>query len=263
MGKSKTRLNRPTPANTAIQADPVMHISRPPEYLRIRTALLDGSIHLHYQPIHSLATGQLQGFEALARWGALPPPEIARQVEAQSLQLTWARQQIAEIDLTLAALPPPLWVSLNVSQSTLELDSLPHLLNSSPHPRRLRVEVLESVTLRDRALVALNKIHCRHVVLADDIGDLGGGWLDRFLGESAEVFDGIKLCKALTHRLLSDRRTAACCRHVLALANDLGLSTTAEWVESEAQRDWLLQSGCQNGQGALFGLAGHLGQHLG
>jgi EAL domain-containing protein (putative c-di-GMP-specific phosphodiesterase class I) len=226
----------------------------PHSYPSVKTAILTGAIHLHYQPIHRLGTGRLMGYEALARWGDMSPPQIAALVESHNLELVWIRRQLNDIDKILAQTYPPIWISLNINQRALALESLPHLLNTSPHQLGIHVEVLESVKLHPKAIAALEKIGHRHLIKADDIGSLDHAWIDRLIGEHAAVFHGVKLCRGLTRNILTDQRTAAACRLFLELAQSCGLETIAEWVEFEEQAQQLLAWGCDGGQGSLFGM---------
>jgi EAL domain-containing protein (putative c-di-GMP-specific phosphodiesterase class I) len=213
---------------------------------------------LHYQPIVRLSDRRLMGYEALARWGKRSPPIIAKTVEAHALELTWIRQQLADIDLVLTTLPPPLWVSLNLSQRVLAIESLPALLQTTPHTLRIHLEVLESVRITDAAANALQELGAYHIIKADDVGSLDHSFLDRLVGKYSYLFHGLKLCKGLTKNILTDRRTATFCELFLRVAVECGLETTAEWVESEPQAQQLADWGCGFGQGELFGMPGPL-----
>jgi EAL domain-containing protein (putative c-di-GMP-specific phosphodiesterase class I) len=227
----------------------------PHSYRSVKTAILTGAIGLHYQPIHRLSDGQLLGYEALARWGNVPPPQIAALVEEHSLELLWVRRQLHDIDKILTEIYPPIWISFNLDQKVLAIESLPYLLNTSPHQLGIHVEVLESVKLHPQAVAALKKISHKHILKADDIGSLDHAWIDRLIGEHAAIFHGIKLCQGLTRNILTNPRTAIACRVFLDLAQSCQLETIAEWVESEEQAQQLLAWGCDAGQGSLFGLA--------
>ena len=224
-------------------------------YSSVKTAILTGAIGLHYQPIHSLRDRRLLGYEALARWGDLPPPQIAALVEEHSLELLWVRRQLHDIDKILTEIYPPIWISFNLDQRVLAIESLSHLLNTSPHQLGIHVEVLECVKLHPQAVEALKKISHKHILKADDIGSPDHAWIDRLIGDHAAIFNGFKLCRGLTRDILTNARTAAACRLFLGLARSCQLETIAEWVESEEQAQQLLDWGCDAGQGSLFGLA--------
>lgn len=225
-----------------------------PTYLETKDALLSGDITLHYQPIHSLSTGALLGYEALARWGTMPPPQIAAIVEEHSLQALWLKCQVAQINEVLAHIPLRMWVSVNINQSALALRQLPDLLGDTPDPKRLVIEILEAVRITDPIANVLENLQCTHVLRADDVGGLEHGWLDRFIGSAADYFDGLKLCHGLTHNVHTNRRTALFCAMMLTLAEELELSTVAEWVHNPVQRDWLRDHGCDMGQGELYSM---------
>jgi EAL domain-containing protein (putative c-di-GMP-specific phosphodiesterase class I) len=227
----------------------------PHSYESTKAALRTGAITLHYQPIHCLRSGELRGYEALARWDTLPPPKIAAIVEGHSLQALWIECQMTQINAVLARLPPDVWVSLNINQSVLSLPKLPDILNDTPDPKRLVIEILEAVRIDDRVAEILRELRCTHLLRADDIGTVDYGWIDRIVGRYAELFDGLKLCKGLTYDVATNSRTAIFCAMMLTAAGEMGLSTVAEWVWRQDQADWLRDRGCQMGQGELFGLA--------
>ena len=226
-----------------------------PSYAQTKADLLNGCICLHYQPIVSLETREILGYEALARWGQVSAPNIARIVESHNLHQTWIRQQIAQIDLVLQRIYPPVWVSLNISQAMLKLPALPVLLSTSPNKLGLQIEVLESVRLTPEAAAMLRQLKSHHILKADDVGSTDYSWMSRIIGQHADLFHELKLCKGLTRDVLRDKRTAIACRHIITLAVELGLSVVAEWVESDRQADLLRSWGCHAGQGRLFGMA--------
>ena len=227
----------------------------PHSYQSTKNALLSGEICLHYQPIHDLTTGELRGYESLARWGDLPPPAIAAIVEEHSLQALWIKRQVAQINHALSILPDELWVSLNIDQSALALHQLPQLL-TTPNPARLHIEILESVSLHgDVFIKRLQQIKAAHyLIFADDIGEDAG--LSRFLQKG--VWAGIKLDKVLVEGLPGDEQLALITESILSLARKLNLSSIAEWVELVEQLEWLRDRGCDMGQGRLFGMPGPL-----
>jgi EAL domain-containing protein (putative c-di-GMP-specific phosphodiesterase class I) len=223
-------------------------------YELTKTALLSGDICLHYQPIHSLETGEIDGYEALARWGLMPPPSIAAAIEYHNLQSLWLQQQVAQVNAVLDSLPPHIWISLNINQSALQIDGLPAILNATPEPSRIVIEVLEAVRLDSKTAEALGQLHCTHLLKADDIGSLEYGWIDRLVGGYAALFDGLKLCRGLTYDVHCNSRTALVCAAMLTISAELNLTTCAEWVHHPDQRDWLQQRGCNSGQGQLYGM---------
>lgn len=229
-----------------------------PSYEATLDALLNEGITLHYQPIHRLSDRQLVGYEALARWGNYPAKRIARIIEGYHLELTWIRQQLAQMDAALTQLPPPLWCSLNLSQRILALESFPKLLATTPYGLRIHLEVLESVRLTPSAAASLEALGGRYIIKADDVGSVNHGFVDRLLGKYSHLFHGLKLCKGLTQHILTDTRTASFCELFIKVALECNLEITAEWVQSEAQAQQLADWGCGFGQGELLGMPGPL-----
>lgn len=226
-----------------------------PDYDSINLALGAGEICLHYQPIHSLTTGKLEGYEALARWGKMPPFAIASLIGQHSLEAVWIRQQLEDIDAMLNSCELPLWASLNLNQKTLAVPGLATLIGGFPHHLRVHVEILESVRLTPASVEVIKAIALHHICKADDVGTNDYGWIDRIVGSHSGMFHGLKICKGLTQNILTDERTATACRLLLEFAKTHDLETTAEWVESQDQADQLHAWGCDLGQGALYGLA--------
>lgn len=223
----------------------------------LERGLLRQELTLHYQPICDLRTGAVVGYEALARWVhgnvVTPPCDFLPLIEGTALEIPWVRQQVSLIEAALMALPDPIWIALNVSESMLSSETLSSILAGSPCPERLHIELLESASLHKRAIVTeLKRLRAMcHLVFADDVGEMES--LSRFLANG--LFDGIKLDRTLVEGLPDEMPVAVVSKHILSLAAELGLPVIAEWVQTPAQVDWLLAHGCQWGQGALFGLA--------
>jgi EAL domain-containing protein (putative c-di-GMP-specific phosphodiesterase class I) len=219
-------------------------------------------ILLHYQPICDLATGDVRGYEGLARLQRGPnlygPGHFLPYLDGP-LEHVWVAQQVDDIMSVLELLPNPLTVSMNACQSVLETEILLELLDL--HPRgdlagRFCLEVLESTSLANPIILKnLHGLKWLGVALkADDVGAEGhGGGLDRLLTHG--LFKYVKFDGHLIRGILHDTHLASVVRHLLEICQDEGLTTVAEWVETVEQRDWLLEHGCKMGQGRLFGMA--------
>jgi cyclic di-GMP phosphodiesterase Gmr len=223
----------------------------------IEHAIAEGEINLHFQPICCLATGELQGFESLARWDNIKPGLFLPLIDKFDLQLPLIRKQIGQIEFALSRFNlmglNNIWVSLNVGRKTLEVDSLEGLLNSTTWPNQIQIEILESVTLNAKDMEVLSKIKGKHTIKADDIGAKGYDSFARFIGEESAYIDGIKIDGPLVTAMPKNARALAVVRLLLNLAKECNLNTTAEWVETEEVRYILIREGCQLGQGYLFG----------
>lgn len=220
---------------------------------------MDGDIHFHYQPIVRLSDRELVGYEALVRWNGYQTEQVIHAIERNGLVAVWIRCQVKEITETLNLIPNSLFVSLNIGHTALVEPELVRSLEKFPSPERLELEILESVNLNLVSAAVLDHISARITVKADDIG-IEFPWLDRLIGVYAKHFKGLKLCESLTRNILTDSACESACRHIIGMARDNGLATTAEWVHAEDQAQRLENFGCDCGQGELFGLGRRLPQ---
>jgi EAL domain-containing protein (putative c-di-GMP-specific phosphodiesterase class I) len=230
-----------------------------PNALTVEQALWDGSIHFHYQPIVELKTRRLIGYEALTRWAGYSTAEVIQAIEENGLVAVWIKCQIQEIARALEQFPSDQFVALNLDHEALVEPALIMELETFYCPERLHLEILESVNLNLISVAILDRLSNQITVKADDIG-LEFPWLDRLIGVYAKHFKGLKLCESLTRNVLIDPACASATKHIIGMAKDNGLSTTAEWVRTKAQAQMLKDFGCDCGQGELFGLGGPLPQ---
>ena len=224
----------------------------------LERAVPSGDMILHYQPICSLADGSLHGYEALARLrrgGQFYTPAHFLPYLDGEMEEAWVTQQVEDISAALEQLPEPLAISLNACHTILETELLLELLDCHPQIHRLCLEVLESTSLANPTIIKnLHNLRWLGLALkADDVGAEGhGGGLDRLLTHG--LFRYVKFDGHLVRGIPYDAHLCSVLKHLLAICQEEGLSTIAEWVETEGQRDWLLEHGCQMGQGRLFGM---------
>ncbi len=244
----------------------------------LRDALRLSDLIPFFQPILDLATGQALGFEALARW-----PGTGRGVTQPGQFLPTAQRSglTGELDLqiirkSLDALPAlgassqgrAMVMSLNLSAqllgSALLRTQLLELLSTRSLPLgwRLQVEIVEE-GLQDVSPDFegfLKRLACLGVDIAID--DFGTGYssLSRLNALPIQMFKiDRSFVQNINHELTPSNQLL---RTINALANDLGLATTAEGVENEAQREWLLANGFPYGQGFLFAPPMPLGEAI-
>ncbi len=226
----------------------------------LRTALAQSELELFYQPLVS-AGGGISGFEALLRWrhperGLVGPAEfipIAEEAGLIGLIGDWVLQHATA---TAASWPGDLKVAVNLSGAQfrgrrLAADIAAALAASGLAPRRLEVEITESVLLQDdeHVLRTLHDIRAQGVRVAMD--DFGTGFSS--LGYLARFpFDKIKIDQSFVRGLTIRPDCLAIVRAVIGLGRSLGMSVNAEGVETEAQRDALTLEGCGELQGYLF-----------
>jgi diguanylate cyclase (GGDEF)-like protein len=228
----------------------------------LRRAIANDELGAHYQPIIDIATGQVVGFEALARWrhpqrgllqaeSFLPLAEEARLMPA-----------IGATVLDLACSAAALWdgrlgVTVNVSASEIADGDLLRtvsdaLATTGLSPERLELDVTEALLTADdsHAIATLHDIRALGVRIALD--NFGAGTsslaaLCRF------PFDAVRIDGSLVRGMQADPACYAMVKSVVALAVSLDLRVTAEGVETASQLAVLQSIGCRQAQGFLFG----------
>jgi diguanylate cyclase (GGDEF)-like protein len=258
-GKGRSALFEPGLATAAVQR---MDLEND-----LRRALERQEFCLHYQPIIDLATDELVGWEALVRWqhperGLVPPLEFIPIAEETGLIVPLGQWVLEE-----ACRQGRLWqdqkdargltMSVNLSgrqfqQPSLVNDVQQALANAGVDPHALKLEITESVVMQDVevATATLDALAALGVRIAID--DFGTGYsslayLKRFPIET------LKIDRSFVRGIVDDPQDAAIVRSVIALANALNLTVTAEGIETAAQRTRLMELGCDLGQGYLFG----------
>ncbi|MFN7184454.1 MAG: EAL domain-containing protein [Thermomonas haemolytica] len=233
--------------------------------LELRHALHAGEFVPHFQPIVDMAAGTVTGYEALIRWqhpvrGLLGPGEFLPVAEESGLieAIDWHMYRLA------CAAGAPLvaqggFISINISPRHFQYEDfdqrlLELLRETGFAPERLRIEVTEGTLLGDPDAVAriLERLQAAGVSAALD--DFGTGYsslsyVHRF------PLKKIKIDRSFIRDLGQEnaQRSLAIIHAVLSLARSLDMSVVAEGVETEAQRQALLEIGCQRAQGFLFG----------
>ncbi|MBY3197813.1 putative bifunctional diguanylate cyclase/phosphodiesterase [Rhizobium laguerreae] len=231
---------------------------------RLRAAISNKAIKPFYQPLIDLKTGQLCGFEALARWigddtANIPPPVFIGIAEENGMITALFEDLLAQACSDALAWPEHVMLSFNVSPVQMEdrlLTSriLKVLSASRLPPQRLEVEITENALIQDPAAAAaiLDELHAAGIQIALD--DFGTGYSS--LAQLARYrFDKIKIDKSFIATYRDDERQEEIVRAMLGLGRSLNIKTTAEGIEEHGQLAFLLQLGCDIGQGYLFGKA--------
>jgi len=233
----------------------------------IEDAVNGSAFTLAYQPIVVLATGEIAGFEALVRWphprwGMINPDQFIALAEETGYIVplgSWVLRQ-AVTDLVAwqrhAGGRAPLYASVNVSARQFRDPGFVArvravLSESGLAPSRLQLELTESVLLGrdDRIRAELAELKDQGVRLAID--DFGTGYSSlSYLRELP--MDVLKIDKSFTEGIASSQGRLALVEVIVRMAKTLGLTVTAEGIESEAQRELLISLGCETGQGYLL-----------
>jgi predicted signal transduction protein with EAL and GGDEF domain len=231
--------------------------------MALRKALQNGEMHLDYQPVVETDTGELTGFEALLRWthpefGVVPPVKFVPLAEDARLIAPIGEWVLRSACDEAARWSNPVRVAVNVSPEQLHN---PHfvtivasaLAQSGLPAERLELEVTESVFMKEGtcAVQVLEKILDMGVRLSLD--DFGVGYSS--LGYLSRTrFSSIKIDRSFIQDASRGVPEAiAIIRAVVALAQSLGIATTAEGVETEAEHLMIRNLGCTKVQGYYFG----------
>jgi diguanylate cyclase (GGDEF)-like protein/PAS domain S-box-containing protein len=247
---------------------PTMH-ARASERLSItnelRRAVAEHKFSLHYQPKVALASGSLDGFEALLRWRrenqeAVSPAVFVPMLESLGMIDDVGRWVIVQAlretaDWTTAA--GSVRIAVNVSQQQLNRDDFAdrmlEVIDGIPNaPRRLELEITESTLMTDpsKASSSLARLRAAGVSVAIDDFGTGHSSLRVLSGLPADV---LKIDRTFVCDLTTNRNHRLIVQTTIGLAKSLGMRTVAEGVEVAEQADLLRELGCDAIQGYLIG----------
>ncbi len=233
----------------------------------LRHACERDELFVDYQPIVSLGSQTLIGFEALVRWrhpefGIIPPKDFIPVAEETGQILTIGQtvlesacRQAREWQQTYPV-APPLFVSVNLSVKQFNqpglVENIASLLERFQLPPRcLKLEITESV-FSDNIEAAVGLLtQLRELGVQLSIDDFGTGYsslsyLQRF------PIDTLKIDRSFVTQMMENEENLAIVRTIVALAQNLGMDVVAEGVETEDQLKLLRKLECENGQGYLF-----------
>jgi diguanylate cyclase (GGDEF)-like protein len=242
------------------EMDARMQLRRKME-LDLRRAVTLGEFEVYYQPLITLKTERISGFEALLRWhhperGMVPPIEfipIAEEIGLIGQIGAWVLKQAC---LEAATWPDDIQIAVNLSPAQFRhravvLDVVAALGASGLPACRLEVEITETVLLQntESTVGILDELHNLGVRISMD--DFGTGYsslayLQKF------PFDKIKIDRSFVKDLSERPQSIAIIRAVTAMSIGLGMKTTAEGVETEQELQTLKEEGCTEVQGYLF-----------
>lgn len=250
--------------------DEEMH-SAAKEILRLETDLRRAvereEIDVHYQPIYSLATGKIEGVEALARWqhpdlGEVSPGKFIPLAEEIGLIDKVCEQVLRRGCLEIGSLKDeiygsaPLSMSVNLSCRQFAQPSLVKSIegildNTGFLPQDLKLEITESVFFEhaDKAVEMLNRL--RGLGIEIDIDDFGTGYSNLSYLMKLPI-SKLKIDRSFVSMIDEDGGNDEIVRAIVTLARNLGLGVIAEGVENESQLKKLMLLECEGGQGFFF-----------
>jgi diguanylate cyclase (GGDEF)-like protein/PAS domain S-box-containing protein len=227
----------------------------------LRKAIVNGEFELHYQPIVDVKTQQVTSCEALIRWnhpqrGLVPPMEFIPLAEETSLIVPIGEWVLRQACKEAARWPSHVTIAVNLSPAQFKNHSLVQsvtnaLAESQLSPERLELEITELVLLQDNtgAFAILHQLRDLGIKIAMD--DFGTGYSS--LGYLRSFpFGKIKIDKSFVQDFPLKEDSIAIIRAVVGLGSSMGITTTAEGVETKEQFDRLASEGCNEVQGYLF-----------
>ncbi|EPJ76962.1 PAS:GGDEF protein [Pseudomonas sp. CFII64] len=231
----------------------------------LRRAIENDELRVFYQPIHDLQDSCIVGVEALVRWqhpqrGLVPPGEFIPIAEQSGLIAdidAWVlKTSCYQMTRWLAAGVAISFVAVNVSsrlfsRGDLERQVAKVLTETGLDPVYLELEVTESAVMEDPEQ-AIEQMHrLRGLGLSLSIDDFGTGYSSLLRLKRMPV-QKLKIDQGFVAGLPGDEDDIAIVRVIIALAKSMGMRVLAEGIEHAEQASFLLDNGCQLGQGYWF-----------
>jgi PAS domain S-box-containing protein len=249
--------------------DPAMHstaVRRLKLETDLRLGLERGELIVYYQPIVSLASDKIVGFEALSRWqrpeGMVSPVEFIPVADETGLILPMNRRLLLDACQQLRTwqtqypCDPPLTMSVNITPRQFALPDLAKeigvtLKATGVAPSTLHLEIMETIAMgdADRALGVLSALKALGVSLSID--DFGTGYSSLSRLPKFPV-DALKIDRVFISNMHNDRGSFEIVRLIIMLAHSVGLKVVAEGTETEEQIRELKKLGCEMAQGYLY-----------
>ena len=233
----------------------------------LRRAVEHGQFQVYYQPIVSLSTGRIAGFEALVRWqhperGLVSPAEFIPVAEETRLINPIGQWVLGEACRQTRAwqqrfpASPPLSISVNLSIKQFTqpdlIEQIETILQTTGlDARHLKLEITESLIMETAESATEMLWRLKDLGVQLSIDDFGTGYsslsyLHRF------PIDALKIDRSFVSRMNSEDKNSEIVRTIIALARNLGLGVIAEGVETAEQLAQLRLLECEHGQGYLF-----------
>ncbi len=228
----------------------------------LRTAVLQKSFTLNFQPVLDLKSGRIEGVEALLRLsdpvlGVLSPAEFIPLAEETGLIVEIGNWVIHEGCKALQLLPPHLKLALNLSPVQFERGDVvarvrEALVATKILPSRLELEITESLLIKDTANVRDKLDKLKNLGVSIVLDDFGSGYSSlNYLW--LYPFDKMKIDRSFIASLGSNKNVEGIVKAIVGLGEILNMTVTAEGIETEAQAKFLREMHCGQVQGYLFG----------
>ncbi|GAA0488607.1 EAL domain-containing protein [Parasphingorhabdus litoris] len=238
--------------------------------LDLRASLGRDEMRLHYQPLVDLKTQKKIGYEALLRWehperGVVMPDDFISVAEETGMIVQLGEWVIRKALDDAATWDDKLTVAINLSPTQMRSASLVStivsaLAHSRVDPSRLELEITESILMHDSEANIRTLHTLRDLGIRISLDDFGTGYSSLNYLRSFP-FDKIKIDRCFVSEIDTREDCRAIIRSVINLAQNLGMTTTAEGVEREDQVEELRIEGCDQVQGFLYGKAEALNEY--
>lgn len=231
----------------------------------LRHAISRGQLHVAYQPLVTASDGVCSGYEALLRWshpdrGEVAPDAFIPIAEDTGSIIALGEWVLREACHTASAWAPHLSIAVNVSPVQFRLANLADMVagvlaESGLDPTRLQLEITETALMKDRK-VTLETLHrLKHLGVRVVMDDFGTGY-SSLSNLQSFPFDKIKIDRSFISAMEGDGSARAIVRAIVGLGRSLDLPVVAEGVETTAQHQMVIEEGCAEAQGFLFGRPG-------
>ncbi|OOG25716.1 GGDEF domain-containing protein [Thioalkalivibrio denitrificans] len=234
---------------------------------RLKHALEHSEFELHYQPLVSVAGGEIRGVEALLRWqdtelGRVSPERFVAAAESNGLIIPlgdWVIREACRQAAELAGAGTALRMSVNLSAMQFrQQDLVDHLReaiqDSGTVPERLDIEVTETAAMADVALARRQLTRLKDLGVRISLDDFGTGYSSLAYLKALPI-DRLKVDRSFINDIGKDRESDMIVRAIAQLCHGLNLELVAEGVETPAQLAFLRSIGCDLYQGWLHSRA--------
>jgi diguanylate cyclase (GGDEF)-like protein/PAS domain S-box-containing protein len=229
--------------------------------LDLRKAFANGDFELFYQPLVTIESNEVSGFEALLRWrhperGMISPMEFVPLAEEIGLITPLGEWVLRQACVEAERWPGALKIAVNLSPVQFRNRGVVHavmsaLAHSGLAPDRLELEITESVLLGETEANLATLHQLRKIGVRISMDDFGTGYSSLSYLRSFP-FDKIKIDRSFVSEMVGRPDCLAIIRAITGLGASLGIATTAEGVETPEQLESLRAEGCTEVQGFLF-----------
>ena len=232
----------------------------------LRTAIKQQQFHMVYQPIFNLSNNKVIKAEALIRWqhpekGLISPLDFIPIAESTGLIIEiseWIFNEVAQkVKYWREAYCQELMISINTSpvQYKNQGQQITSWVNSLKErnlsPKAIAIEITENLLMENQTEVVKVLEQIRQQGVALSIDDFGTGYCS-FSYLKNYTIDYLKIDKSFVQNMSADTKDATLCEAIIVMASKLNIDVIAEGIETEQQKQFLIQAGCLYGQGYLL-----------